>query len=942
MTSPQFKPPRTRLHRLAAASAALCSVAAHAVIATSGAIGSTPGNAVIGPGDTNLPTVALYVGQGSAGTLAVGGGSFLQLARLSFGTTGTGPGVGTVSGAGTRVQLVGEGAGSQTQRLLVGDWGDGTLTVAAGAVLDTRQNPTPCLVQFHYCDSFVGAAAGSSATLTLTGAGTQALIGANLFVGHPGLTVSNLGVVNYGVAGGTVQGRVNVLAGALLSTDRAQIGTAQWDSANTGQEGSFTEVIVRGSGSRWVVTGGQAWDGVTGNTITVGAGIITANDPKAWANISVDQGGKLRIEGPTGTYNFLNLTTDRGRTDMLVSGAGSLVEFVSDAGVLQVGRRLGTATLNVNQGAKVTGIWYTSVGRDGANGSLTIDGAGSQVVVNGTATAAANGSAQVAAADIGRNGSGTVTVSNGGRLEVTATVGRTNGASLDLGREAASAGTLNIVGAGSVVALSAQSVLAGGGPAEAFNPLMRVGRDGSGSLTISAGGKLLIEGNALSTVADSRSTSLYIGGTGDTTNGGTGIARVTGAGSEIRLSGVDTYIGVGHGPQSNGQLIVADHGLVSAIGMNVGRSGGVGVLNVDNAALAFAGQQTGNVQSGAFLSIGRSGGIGVASLSNGSIVTLVNAGSQGASLNLGGTGPGPLGDGSLTLSGGSQVRVQAAPGLGVVSVARDGSGLLRLKGASSVDVGDGNFYIARLPGSDGTVIATENSRITAGWVGVGRNLTGTGTGSVDGGSATLVLNGATLNARDVVIGTNGFLGGTAGSINVSGSITNYGIFSPGNSPGVFNINGKYVAGVGSRLVLEVQANGTGGFDVDEVRFGAGSDIDLGAMAVEFRFLGATNPNAFQASGGFAIGNFVRQATASGNYVGLDPAEFAQVSFAARADGYAFTSFSFNALTGATFTAVPVPEPGTFALWLAGGAVVCGLLRRRRAQALAPSAFARRA
>ena len=82
MTNHQFKPLPTALHRLAAASAALCSVAAHAVITTSGAIGTTPGNAVIGPGSTNLPTVVLSIGQGSAGSLGVDGGSFLQLARV--------------------------------------------------------------------------------------------------------------------------------------------------------------------------------------------------------------------------------------------------------------------------------------------------------------------------------------------------------------------------------------------------------------------------------------------------------------------------------------------------------------------------------------------------------------------------------------------------------------------------------------------------------------------------------------------------------------------------------------------------------------------------------------------------------------------------------------------------------------------------------------------
>ncbi|OYU71996.1 MAG: hypothetical protein CFE45_41410 [Burkholderiales bacterium PBB5] len=160
--------------------------------------------------------------------------------------------------------------------------------------------------------------------------------------------------------------------------------------------------------------------------------------------------------------------------------------------------------------------------------------------------------------DIGRNGTGKVRVTNGARLEIVASDARTNGPQLSIGREAASSGELSITGAGSVVALSAASVLPGGGQGEALNPFVRVGRDGNGSLNITGGGKLLLDGQAVSTLADSRSTSLYIGGTGDNTNGGKGIALVSGAGSEIRLTGNDTYIGIGHGPQSFGQLTVVD------------------------------------------------------------------------------------------------------------------------------------------------------------------------------------------------------------------------------------------------------------------------------------------------------------------------------------------------------------------------------------------------
>lgn len=897
---------------------AMSGGASQSAIATGGSFFTYPGAVVIGPGDTQSFGTALGVGNGGVGTLTVDGGSFLGLARISFGSGGTGNGSGLISGAGTRVELGANGF-DQVQRLVIGDWGTGQLTVNNGAWLDTRDGQAACLLPFRYCDSFVGGAAGDTATLNIDGAGTRVDIGATLFVAQPGIAIQHLDGWTYGIPGGTTRGTVNITGGALLSTDRAQVGPTHWSTNATGFERNIAEVNIRGAGSRWVVTGGQqVLNHATGAVGEGGATVSTGNHRNALALIDISDGGRLEIQGANNVNNFLLLSSGGGRTDMRVTGVGSAVAFTGDGASLQVGRRLGSARLELLAGAAVTGVWYGVVGRDGSFGEMVVDGTGTLFSLTGTANAAIPGlgSAQNAVLDVGRNGTGVLTVSNGGRVEIVATQARSNGPHLNVGRDAASSGTLNINGAGSVVQLAAQSVLAGGGPAEAFNPFVRVGRDGNGTLNITGGGKLLLDGNAISTVDNSRSTNLYIGGTGDLTNGGKGIALVSGAGSEIRLMGSDTYIGVGHGPQSFGQLTVNSQASVSAIGINVGRSGGVGVLAVDNATLNFSGQHTGSFTSGAFMSIGRSGGIGVATIGNGSIVTLHNMGSSGASVNLGGTSTGPLGDGSLTLSGASQIVIQAAPGLASLTVARDGSGLMRVRGGSTVDVGDGNVFVGRLKGSDGTLLMSENSSLTAGWVGVGRNKTATG--DEDGGTGTFVLVNSTLTAPQIVIGTNGFLGGNG---TIVGSVTNHGIFSPGTSPGTMTILGDYVAGAGSRLILEVESDGAGGFLTDKVIFGAGSVISLGSLAVEFRFLGTTDPGAFQAGGGFQLATFVGQQDGAGQVQALAPTAFAGVSFDARADGYHFQNFSFSATTGASFTATQVPEPAHWALLLAGLGVI---------------------
>lgn len=929
-----------------AATLALC-VPAWSAITTSGDNAVGPVNLAIGPGNTLLPTSSMWVGAPWAGPTGVGsllvdGGSFLSLARLSFGAGGTGHGTGLVTGTGTQVQLLGSGTGDQVQRLIVGDWGKGQLTVNGGALLSTRGNQASCLLAFHYCDSFVGTAAGDDATLNISGSGTQALISQSLYVAQPGLAVPGLDGYTYGNPGGTTRGTVNVTAGALLSTDRAQIGPRHWSTNATGFERNFAEVNVSGAGSRWVVTGGQTvLNHATGQVGEGGAGILTANDSNAWATLNVTNGGVIEIQGTDQVLNYINLTnggTSRsglggGRTDMRVSGAGSQVLFSGPGGtrsngVLQVGRARGTANLLVTDGGSVDGVWYLSVGRDASTGTLTVDGAGSRVRLDGRATAAANqpsGQSANAAIDIGRSGTGTVNVLNGGQLVVEASAFLQGGNSLQLGRDVASAGTLNISGAGSTVRLTGISNLAGGGATETRNPFVSVGRDGNGTLNISGGGKLLLEGGAVSTLDHRRSTSLLIGGFSDQAVGGKGVATVTGVGSEIRLTSGDSFMAVGTGPTSNGQLSVRAGGAVHGMGLVLGRNGGVGVLSADAGTLRMSGQQAGGLQSGAFLVVGDGGGVGVASLANGSLLSLSNSGSAGAGFTIGGSSYAAGGDGSLALTGGSRIEVSAAPGLSGATIGREGSGFLRLRGASSVDLGDGVVSIGRFSGGDGTVIASESSTFTAGWVGVGARKTDIA--DTDGGTGTFVLINSTLTADNIVIGTNGFLGGT-GTIN--GLVTNRGIFAPGNSPGRLEINGGFLAEAGSRLILEVESDGNGGFKTDELVFNAGQPLDLAGMNIEFRFLGNTDPIAFKASGKFDTDTFF-QVQAAGQPLGtLDESVFGQVTFEASAEAYNISDFSFSAATGASdFKVTAVPEPGTTAMLLAGLASLGWLARRRR-------------
>ena len=525
---------------------------AWAQFSSSGLVNVSPGNLAVpnGSGNADLGNVGLLVGNDGIGSFSAMSGSTLRVRSFKIGVGSTGIGSGTVvlDGPGTKVALVGDGFSPWViNRLGVGEWGRGSLTVSGGASLDGRTEAADCLLPFHFCGNYIGNAAGSDGTFTVTGAGSKASflnvfsIG-NVAVFHP--PIDNFTFVT---PGGTTRGRVEVLNGGTLITDGANIGRAPGGSTPLGTERSIAEVAIDGPNSVWRVTGGTLVPG--------GAFISTAEHRNAVATITISNGGKLLIDGPAGFSSGINLTTQGGRTDMLVTGTGSQISFDnSDGTYFQVGRRNGSESFSLQDGASVTGLNYASVGRDGSFGEMVVDGPGTLFSVTGRASAAANaGTSFSPFMEIGRNGTGVVTVRNGARVQILADEALSSGGpGLILGRDAASSGTLNITGTGSVVQVSAVSGVPGGGANEAFNPLVRIGRDGSGTLNINNGGKLLIDGGAVSTLAASRGTNLYIGGTNDTAAGGKGIALVTGLGSEIRMTGSDTFIGVGFGPQSFG------------------------------------------------------------------------------------------------------------------------------------------------------------------------------------------------------------------------------------------------------------------------------------------------------------------------------------------------------------------------------------------------------
>ena len=422
---------------------------------------------------------------------------------------------------------------------------------------------------------------------------------------------------------------------------------------------------------------------------------------------------------------------------------------------------------------------------------------GSLVGGNGSATLTGNGSTWTTRAGfvVGFDGKGSVSVTNGGVL--------TSQVSADLGFTRGSEGTVTLSGNGSAWNFS---------PAQ----FLTVGTRGNGALRIENGARVssrsLIVGD--NTFAPSTDPTPAIGGNG--------LVTITGIGSELTTNGSS---------------------------LTVGRSGGVGVLNVGNGGKLFsAGSRIGQVivvagvvQKGdgtvnvtgpgsewtvsSFLRVGDNS-VGRLNILNGGKVTsgasvlgydvVSTDGSRGngtgivSGINSTTTLPstwqvnsliiGDWGNGALTISDGGKVRV-GGTGVGNVDVATLGatSGTLNI-GAFTGGTTAGTLEAGTLRFRSGTATinfnqtnATTFSTVVSGIGTINQRGPGTTTltgintngGSVNVTQGTLLVNGQ-LGAATTTIGADGKLGGT-GTLGGPVTVQNGGKLAPGSSPGTLTM-----------------------------------------------------------------------------------------------------------------------------------------------------------
>jgi T5SS/PEP-CTERM-associated repeat protein/autotransporter-associated beta strand protein len=866
----------------------------------------------------------LYIHQGSA---TVSSGATLEADGVYVSGAPGGAGSLTVTGPGTVldgklcIYVGGDGNDSGTT-------GDGLLTISNGATA------TATIVA-------AGNDTGLTGTILLTGAGSSLTtvpnvnyVG-NVYAGYTStgiITVENgasltaAGELRVGWADGST-GTVDVTSGASVTSANGAIG---YESNATGT------VTVTGAGSTWtnndeIVVG---WSGT--GTMTVEAGATVTNAHEGTVGYQAGSHGTVTVTGPgstwtngselvvgwsgtgemtiadggrvTNTNGFLG-ARDGGSGTATVTGPGSTWESSSQ---LILGLGASTGTLTVENGGTV----INSDGRIGlsanSTGTVTVTGANSTLTDNG------------AILRVGYDGTGTLTIADGGLVTVGTATGGVYDGTLNIATNAGSRGTLNIGAAeGSSAAaagtLRAASIVFGNGTGEiVFNHTSSglqfdSAISGNGAVKVLAGTTVLNGANTYSGATTITEGTLQAGAA-NTFSGNSAVA--VGATGTLDLNNYDQTIGglSGAGTVSLGSgVLTVNSAANSAFSGTITGTGGLtkdgtGVLTLSGTN-DYSGATTVN---GGTLRAG-----GTNAFSQNSVVTVNTNGTLDLNnydqtiVDLSGTGTVLLGSATLTVTNNSAVNDFTLTGTG--GVTKTGTGTLTLSGSNSDYSGETAVTAGTLQAgatnafspnstvnvsSAGTLALNNYNQVVGGL---------TGSGAVTLGSATLTVGNTAANTFSGTIsgtggltktgsglltltGDNTYTGPTTiqqGTLSLSGASASSSMaissgaildFSPSRDlsyTGSISGDGAVTKTGGNTLTLTGTNSYTGGTTISSGTLSISSDANLGvstgALALAGGTLQTTAPvttsRPITVTGGGTIDNTGNAVTLSGNLLG---------------------------------------------------------------------------
>ncbi|MCP4376470.1 MAG: PEP-CTERM sorting domain-containing protein [bacterium] len=634
---------------------------------------------VSGDGSTWTNSVYLYIGDNGIGTLNItNGGAVIGGLDSMIGQGSSSTGVVTVSGAGS--------TWTDSSRLHVGDWGDGTLNIADGGLVEVSGN-----THVAYRVGSTGAINFNNGTLTtggfvadpskLSGTGT---INTNGFVGDvdmvfdaasglvqtftlndPGQNITvNLmspdgsGSIGVGCVG---NGSMQISDGLVVQSVDGYLGY---------QSGSTGVATVSGTGSTWA-NSGDLYVGRYGN-----------------GTLEITDGGVV-----SSTYGYIGEESASATGAVTVSGTGSTW---TNSALLGVGG-LGQATLDITDGGTVNCHYARIAGGRYATAVVTVSGVGSTF---------ANSNRLHVGGDSSSNG--TLEITNGGAVSNTF---------CNIGNSSNSTGVVRVSGDGSTWTNSGD---------------LYIGRSGNGIVEITDGGAVSNADSYIGYNSYSSTGEVTVSGVGSTwTSSGSlrvgyendGTLEITDGGVVSSASGY-----IGYGSRSTGLVTVdgesstwTDSGT-----LYVGRFGGA-TLNITN----------GGAVSNTYGYIGYGSGAG--------LVTVSGTGSTWA--NSDGLYVGREGDGTLNITNGGAVSSasgsvgSSSDSKGVVTVSGAGStwtdsrGLyIGIEGSGTLTIADGglvdilgNTHVSYNSTASGTINFDNGTLTTGGFLGAVADLSGAGT-----------------------------------------------------------------------------------------------------------------------------------------------------------------------------------------------------------------------
>lgn len=456
---------------------------------------------------------------------------------------------------------------------------------------------------------------------------------------------------------------------------------------------------------------------------------------------------------------------------------------------------------------------FMVIGRQpGAVGSAVISGFGSAIQLNGNNHGAS--------AQVGREGTGSITIENGGTLRVldpgaTSGSGIAGGESVFVGRDGGfgtitlNAGTLTVdsnsgaflflgegAGTGIVSATNGSTItLRDRDPAlNGASATAVIGRNVSGTPGTSAG-TLILDGSTLSVQSDNGSASIAIAreagtlGTMTTTGGfvsvvsGLGNASVIvgrDAGSNGTLSLTGTSVGIvstsgsaslniaqnagstGTVTITNGPMSIQSFNSTAAIG--VGVSGTLGSMTIQGAS-GFVGVSG----TEAIANVGRNAGAtGSLSVRDGAALNLsAVTGTLGAQATNAGIFVGRLGGatGSMTVANGASVNITGPTAFLQVGRENGSLGTAQVTGGSTVNLNGtttGALIIGRDTGALGSLTVTGGSQVAVNGATSFVRVGGASTDVLGAGTGSLTISGAgsLVSAGNVIVGAPVSLGGS--------------------------------------------------------------------------------------------------------------------------------------------------------------------------------------